>query len=374
MNIRKNVDYSAMFAALDAAMQSGLQQIELYCELGRLVSNRPEKGAAIAAAAYLQKQYPEISGFSPRNLRRMRDFYRLYEGSPEMLKLAMQLGWTQNVVILEAELNSEERRWYLRATRQFGWSKTELQQAIASDTYQQRMPDEPIAKNDTQDAVSFPGKLVFKSCVGRFQRKLDGAAFLKTVERTAGGVFVDRPNHSAAGWRGEGLRRVLQLPGGQLKAPLPDNDLPAPVPYHLCPQIGRQPVLLPVPEYHADGRGKTELPQRDLCHGEHHYPIPETALGPGLFLRKRPPTVALPIACTMVEQIRFVVDTDFPVHGMLHAEYAVSTFHPRHPAERYHDVIDNGCQLPKLKGMAYMNVHVHFIGQEKKYNRNKYIY
>ena len=95
MNIRKNVDYSAMFAALDAAMQSGLQQIELYCELGRLVSNRPEKGAAIAAAAYLQKQYPEISGFSPRNLRRMRDFYRLYEGSPEMLKLAMQLGWTQ---------------------------------------------------------------------------------------------------------------------------------------------------------------------------------------------------------------------------------------------------------------------------------------
>ena len=49
---------NAYRAALDAAMQSGLQQIELYCELGRLVSNRPEKGAAIAAAAYLQKQYP----------------------------------------------------------------------------------------------------------------------------------------------------------------------------------------------------------------------------------------------------------------------------------------------------------------------------
>ena len=354
MNIRKNVDYSAMFAALDAAMQSGLQQIELYCELGRLVSNRPEKGAAIAAAAYLQKQYPEISGFSPRNLRRMRDFYRLYEGSPEMLKLAMQLGWTQNVVILEAELNSEERRWYLRATRQFGWSKTELQQAIASDTYQQRMPDEPIAKNDTQDAVSFPGKLVFKSCVGRFQRKLDGAAFLKTVERTAGGVFVDRPNHSAAGWRGEGLRRVLQLPGGQLKAPLPDNDLPAPVPYHLCPQIGRQPVLLPVPEYHADGRGKTELPQRDLCHGEHHRPTLETALGPGVLLRKRPPAVAFPIACPIMEQIRFAVDTDFSVHGMPHTEHAVPAFYPRHPAERSHDIIANGRQRSKLKGPAGM--------------------
>ena len=56
MNIRKNVDYSAMFAALDAAMQSGLQQIELYCELGRLVSNRPEKGAAVRRMWLFWKQ------------------------------------------------------------------------------------------------------------------------------------------------------------------------------------------------------------------------------------------------------------------------------------------------------------------------------
>lgn len=280
MNIRKNVDYSSIFAALDAAMQSGLKQIELYCELGRLVSSRPEKGTAVAAAEYLQKQYPETTGFSPRNMRRMRDFYRLNEGNPDMLELAMQLGWTQNVVILEAELNSEERRWYLQAAKQFSWSKTELQQAIASDTYQQRMPDEPIANSDAQDAVSFPGKLVFKSRVGRFQRKQNGAAFLKTVERTAGGVLVDCPNHSAAGWRGEGLRRVLQLPGGQLKVTLPDNDLPALVPDHLCTQIGCQPVLLSAPEDHADGTCKTELPHRKLRHREHHCPIPETALDP----------------------------------------------------------------------------------------------
>ena len=166
MNIRKNVNYSAMFSSLNTAMRSGLPQMELYCELGGLVSNRAEKGAAVAAAEYLQKQYPEKSGFSPRNLRRMRDFYRLYEGSPETLDLAMQLGWTQNVIILEAELNSEERRWYLGAVKQFGWSKAELQKAIASDTYQQRMQDELIANSGTQDAASFPGELVFKSRIG----------------------------------------------------------------------------------------------------------------------------------------------------------------------------------------------------------------
>lgn len=41
---------------------------------GRAVWRRTEKGAAVAAAAYLREQYPDIQGFSPRNLRRMRDF------------------------------------------------------------------------------------------------------------------------------------------------------------------------------------------------------------------------------------------------------------------------------------------------------------
>ena len=214
MNIRKNIDYSDLFAALDAAMRSGLQQMEQYCELGRPVSNRPEKGAAVDASAHLKMQYPETSGFSPRNLRRVRDFYRLYEGNPDMLELAMQLSWTQNVVILEAELNTEERRWYLQAAKQFGWSKAELQKAIVTDTYQQRIPDEPIANSGTQNAASFLGELVFKSRVGRFQCQQNGAASLKTVECTAGGVLVDGPHHGAASWRGKGLWRVLQLPAG----------------------------------------------------------------------------------------------------------------------------------------------------------------
>ena len=90
MNIRKNIDYSAMFAAMDTAMATGMSQMELYCQLGALVCERPEKGAAVAAAEYLKSHYQDASGFSPRNLRRMRDFYRMYGGKPELLKLAME--------------------------------------------------------------------------------------------------------------------------------------------------------------------------------------------------------------------------------------------------------------------------------------------
>ena len=123
MNIRKPTDYVTMFTTLDTLMAAQLPQMELYCEIGRVVSGRGEKGAAIAASEYLQATYPAAEGFSPRNLRRMRAFYAAYEKTPEIMRLAMHLGWTRNVAILERCGSSEERAWYIRAALRFGWKK-----------------------------------------------------------------------------------------------------------------------------------------------------------------------------------------------------------------------------------------------------------
>ena len=65
----------------------------------------------------------------------MRDFYRIYEDQPDMLSLAMQIGWIQNVVIMEANLTMDLREWYMKAAEQFGWSKTELIANIANNAH-----------------------------------------------------------------------------------------------------------------------------------------------------------------------------------------------------------------------------------------------
>ena len=135
MKIRKCIDYSAMFVELDQLMALALPQVRLYCEIGRLVGSRMEKGAAVAAAEYLQSQYPEASGFSPRNVRRMRDFYRMYQDLPLFMEETLCLNWTQNVVIMEAELSMIERAWYLHACAMYGWSKLELQRKIKSNAH-----------------------------------------------------------------------------------------------------------------------------------------------------------------------------------------------------------------------------------------------
>ena len=142
MNIRKPTDYTAMFAALDTLMAAQLPQIELYCEIGRLVSGIAEKGATVAASEYLQAAYPATEGSSPRNLRRMRAFYAAYEESPEIMRLAMYLGWTRNVAILERCGSNEERTWYIRAVLHFGWKKAKLLAAIESQAWLHSSLDE----------------------------------------------------------------------------------------------------------------------------------------------------------------------------------------------------------------------------------------
>ena len=109
-----------------------MPQIELYCGIGQVISGRSEKGAAVAAAEYLQSTYPDTPGFSPRNLRRMRDFYRAYKNTPDIMTEAVKAGWTQNVVILEANLTLQERARYISAVQQFSWSKAELLRKIAA--------------------------------------------------------------------------------------------------------------------------------------------------------------------------------------------------------------------------------------------------
>ena len=85
MNVRKSADYSAMYRELTEILAQNLPQMTEIRAIGKAVSQRPEKGAAVAAAEFLQANFPERTGFSPRNVRRMRDFYRTYKNDQRLL-------------------------------------------------------------------------------------------------------------------------------------------------------------------------------------------------------------------------------------------------------------------------------------------------
>ena len=133
MNVRKPVDYGTMYRELTAILTQNLPQMDEVYAIGKAINQRPEKGAAVAAAEFLQANFPDRTGFSPRNVRRMRVFCKTYENDQTLLRLAMIIGWTLNVVIMEAELTRDARRWYLKQAREQQWSKTVLQKAIKNN-------------------------------------------------------------------------------------------------------------------------------------------------------------------------------------------------------------------------------------------------
>ena len=142
MNVRKPVDYGTMYRELTVILAQKISQmIEIYA-IGKTISQRPEKGAAVAAAEYLQANFPDRAGFSPRNVRRMRDFYKVYENDQTLLRLAIEIGWTLNVVIMEAELTRDARKWYLEQAREQKWSKVVLLEKLGSAAHLEKSLDE----------------------------------------------------------------------------------------------------------------------------------------------------------------------------------------------------------------------------------------
>ena len=143
MNVRKPVDYGTMYRELTTILGQNLpQMIEIYA-IGKTISQRTEKGAAVAAAEFLQVDFPERTGFSPRNVRRMRDFYRTYENDQTLLQLALKIGWTLNAVIMEADLTRAQRMLCLQMTTVKNLSKKELLEIVLNGAFVEETVDEP---------------------------------------------------------------------------------------------------------------------------------------------------------------------------------------------------------------------------------------
>ena len=188
MNIRKPADYATMYRELTAILAQNLPQMDEIFAIGKAISQRPEKGAAVAAAEFLQANFPDRTGFSPRNVRRMRDFYKTYENDKTRLWLAMKIGWTLNVVIMEAELTRDARKWYLEQARHGGWTKAELQAALHTEAYRDQCKETEIAK---PIKAQFARKQhMFKTCVfvefrGHLRETLDFGKFPQKNRRFA---------------------------------------------------------------------------------------------------------------------------------------------------------------------------------------------
>ena len=194
---------SAQYAALRAVNR---ELINLYWDIGRLIVDRQAGetwGRSIVEnlARDLQAEFPGISGFSVPNLYRMRQFYEAYPNDELFSPLVREISWTKNIVILDQCKDPGEREFYLRRTKQFGWSKNVLIHQIENQTYQKTVLNQtnfdvtlpPEIRNQANLAVKDEYTFDFLELADEHSERQLEQAILSRVEpflREMGGVFA----------------------------------------------------------------------------------------------------------------------------------------------------------------------------------------
>lgn len=155
---------SAQYEALKAVNK---QLITLYWDIGKTIVTRQEgaswgKSVVEQLAKDLQTEFPGISGFSSRNIWRMRDFYLTYHACEKLTPLVAEIGWTHNLVILEKCKDDLEREFYIRMTRKFGWTKNVLIHQIENQTYEKTLLNQTNFDRTISEEIINQAKLAVK--------------------------------------------------------------------------------------------------------------------------------------------------------------------------------------------------------------------
>ena len=115
--------------------------ITMYWEIGRIVCEKTAsdgwgKGTVSSLAAFLQSRMPGATGFSERNIWRMKQFYETYRDNPKLSPLVAEIPWTNNLLIMTACKTDEAKEFYIRACIENRYSKRELERQIDSMLYE----------------------------------------------------------------------------------------------------------------------------------------------------------------------------------------------------------------------------------------------
>lgn len=145
----KEKEFLQVVSLIHAAKQKAFlavntELINLYWNIGERISKKIQStpwGETIVKdlARFIAKKYPELKGYSDKNLWRMKQFYEAYSHEQKLSPLVRQLGWTNNLIILARAKSPEEREFYLRLCILESYSKRELERQIDSGYFERSM-------------------------------------------------------------------------------------------------------------------------------------------------------------------------------------------------------------------------------------------
>jgi predicted nuclease of restriction endonuclease-like (RecB) superfamily len=132
-------------ARIDAARRSAARALNrelvtLYWSIGKLIDERNRWGQGFIdnLSRDIRLEYPQIRGFSPRNLRYMQRFAQDYPDQAILQSLPAELSWTHHVTLLGKVSDHSARLWYAAQAAEDGWSVRALEDRIERQLYERQ--------------------------------------------------------------------------------------------------------------------------------------------------------------------------------------------------------------------------------------------
>lgn len=200
-----------------AAMSVNTEMLRLYWQIGNDILDRQDRqgwGAKVVdrLSHDLRAAFPDLGGFSPRNLKYMRSLARAWTLEQIVQAPLAQLPWYHHLALMEKLDTEQDRLWYAERAIQHGWSRNVLVMQIetgqlqrtgrAVTNFQQTLPkpDSDLARESLKD----PYRLDFLGLGQEAQEREIEAALVSHVtefliELGAGFAYIGRQVHVEVG-------------------------------------------------------------------------------------------------------------------------------------------------------------------------------
>jgi predicted nuclease of restriction endonuclease-like (RecB) superfamily len=124
-------------AQVRAGLAINRELVLLYWSIGQEIGRRQRQGKwgegiIEQIAADLRAEFPGGKGFSPRNLKYMKDLADAWPEGPILQQVIAKLPWGHNCTLLDKVKGPDQRVWYAEQAIQNGWSRNVLVHQIES--------------------------------------------------------------------------------------------------------------------------------------------------------------------------------------------------------------------------------------------------
>jgi len=145
-------EYTAVLGELKKRIQSERLRVTLaansamvlmYWDIGKVILDRQEHqgwGAKVIdrLSHDLKTAFPDMKGFSPRNLKYMRTFAEAWPEREIVQRTVAQIPWRSNLALLDKLEDYQTRLWYAHNTIENGWSREILAMQIETNLHKRQ--------------------------------------------------------------------------------------------------------------------------------------------------------------------------------------------------------------------------------------------